>query len=117
MAKKQPTTKEEPSFEQAMEKLDSIVRRLEQGGESLDEALAEYAEAIKLMKLCHKKLEKVERRIEILSGVDAQGNPITEPLDLDDDATDDETPSSRKKKATRKSKTAPKSRSGESELF
>ena len=74
MAKKQPTTKEEPSFEQAMEKLDSIVRRLEQGGESLDEALAEYAEAIKLMKLCHKKLEKVERRIEILSGVDAQGN-------------------------------------------
>lgn len=69
-----------PSFEEALHELESIVRRLEQGGGALDEALTDYSQAIALLKCCHQRLEVAERRIEILSGVDAQGNPLTEPI-------------------------------------
>jgi exodeoxyribonuclease VII small subunit len=71
----------QPSFEASIEELELIVRGLEQGGGALDEALSDYAKAIGLLKTCHARLEQAERKIEILSGVDAQGNPITEPLD------------------------------------
>lgn len=117
MAKKQPADKKDLSFELAMEKLDAIVRRLEQGGSSLDEALAEYAEAIELMKSCHQKLEKAERKIEILSGIDAEGNPITQPLEMDDEMAESDTHQTRKRAVSRKSKKSPKSKAGESELF
>ena len=70
----------EPNFEEAMEKLEAIVRRLEQGGGPLEHALSDYSAAIDLLKSCHKKLEEAERRIEILSGVDAEGNPLTDPV-------------------------------------
>jgi exodeoxyribonuclease VII small subunit len=32
------------------------------------------------MRQCYVLLEGAERRIELLSGLDAQGNPITQPL-------------------------------------
>lgn len=63
-----------------MEELETIVRRLEQGGGPLEQALGDYSNAIGLMKACHQRLEAAERRIEILSGVDAQGNPVTKQL-------------------------------------
>lgn len=71
------TTKDSASFEVSMQKLDAIVRRLEQGGNSLDAALQDYEEAIGLMKTCHKMLQTAERKVELLSGVDAEGNPIS----------------------------------------
>ncbi len=64
-----------------MEELETIVRRLEQGGGPLEEALGDYSKAIGLLKSCNTKLNSVERRIEILSGVDSQGNPVTRPLE------------------------------------
>ncbi|MEZ6135164.1 MAG: exodeoxyribonuclease VII small subunit [Pirellulaceae bacterium] len=70
-----------PSFEASIEELELIVRRLELGGGALDEALSDYSKAIGLLKTCHARLEQAERKIEILSGVDAQGNPVTQPLD------------------------------------
>jgi len=76
----QPTV-EEPTFEQALEELESIVRRLEQGGGALEAALTDYATAIGLLKNCNQRLEGAERRVELLSGVDAQGNPITRPVE------------------------------------
>ena len=79
MAKKKTAAEigEEPSFEEALEELETIVRRLEQGGDALEQALSDYATAIGLLKSCHGRLESAERRVEILSGVDAQGNPVT----------------------------------------
>lgn len=82
MAKKRttPTDGEEPSFEEAMEELETLVRRLEQGGGALEQALCDYAAAIGLLKSCNGRLETAERRVEILSGIDAQGNPVTRPV-------------------------------------
>ncbi|MEM7476983.1 MAG: exodeoxyribonuclease VII small subunit [Planctomycetota bacterium] len=79
--KKNVEAEPEPEFEEALHELEAIVRRLEQGGGSLEKALEEYQSAIGLMKICHTKLAHAERRVEILSGVDADGNPVSEPLE------------------------------------
>lgn len=68
-------------FELALLELETIVRRLEQGGGPLEQALGDYAQAIELLKACHSRLELAERKIEVLSGVDAQGNPISREID------------------------------------
>lgn len=104
------------NFEDAMQELEEIVQRMESGGGSLDSALDDYALAIKLVKVCHQKLEKAERRIEILSGVDADGNPITTPFEDSDDSLEEK---QRKRSVRRSAQEEPSSRSseGNSELF
>ena len=77
MAKK-TTSDETPQFEQAVAELEQIVRRLEQGGSSLEDDLGDYGRAIKLIRQCHSRLTEAERTVQILSGVDADGNPILE---------------------------------------
>ncbi|HWB00538.1 MAG TPA: exodeoxyribonuclease VII small subunit, partial [Pirellulales bacterium] len=69
-----------PTFEQALEKLERIVHQLEDGQLGLEQSLAHYEQGIGLIKHCFGVLQRVERRIELLSGVDAEGNPVCEPL-------------------------------------
>lgn len=69
------------SFEDALYRLADAVRQLEQGNLSLDESLAQYEDGIRHLSQCQKILETAERKIEILSGFDADGNPITEDFD------------------------------------
>jgi exodeoxyribonuclease VII small subunit len=71
----------EPTFEQALASLEQIVRELEEGRCGLAESLARYEEGVKLLKQCHLQLQQAERRIEVLTGVDAAGNPVTQPFD------------------------------------
>jgi len=94
---------EELDFEQALEELEMIVRRLEQGGGALEEALGDYSTAIQLLKNCHQRLEVAERRVELLSGVDAQGNPVTQPLEDSTSATLAEKQESRSDRRSAKS--------------
>ncbi|MCC3373399.1 exodeoxyribonuclease VII small subunit [Cohnella sp. REN36] len=54
------------SFEEAMERLEGIVARLESGDVPLETAIELYQEGMVLSKLCGQKLEQVERRIEML---------------------------------------------------
>ena len=83
MAKKQPgkTHDEAPSFEASLDELEAIVAELEGGKLGLSDALARYEQGVKHLKACHHWLQQAERKIELLSGVDAQGIPITEPFD------------------------------------
>lgn len=78
---------EAPSFEQSLSALEEVVQELEAGKLPLDEALGRYEEGVGYLKSCYKQLSQAERRIELLSGVDAEGNAITEPLA--DEAGDD----------------------------
>lgn len=82
MAKKKPQdpTAAKPSFEQAIEQLEGIVHQLEEGEIGLDEALNRYEQGVKLLRRCYDLLETAERRIELLSGVDAEGKPISTPV-------------------------------------
>jgi exodeoxyribonuclease VII small subunit len=72
---------DKPSFEDALVRLEAIVRELEEGRVGLAEALSRYEEGVGLLGLCHGLLERAERRIELLAGVDAEGNPIVAPFD------------------------------------
>ncbi len=85
MAKKQAESAQdrsgEPlSFEQALDRLEKTVARLEGGQLGLDDSLAQYEQGIKYLKHCFRQLERAERRIELLSGVDEQGRVRSEPF-------------------------------------
>jgi exodeoxyribonuclease VII small subunit len=60
------STESEPSFEQALARLELIVDRLEQGDLELESALADFEEGVKLTRRCAGDLADAERRIEIL---------------------------------------------------
>jgi exodeoxyribonuclease VII small subunit len=81
----QPESKSSPaeslSFEQALGSLEQIVHDLEEGKLGLAESLSRYEQGVNLLKQCHQLLERAERRIELLTGVDAAGNPVTEAFD------------------------------------
>jgi exodeoxyribonuclease VII small subunit len=53
-------------FEDALEKLEDIVRKMEAGDMTLDETLKSFEEGIKLIRFCSSKLEETERRVEML---------------------------------------------------
>ncbi|OPY81921.1 MAG: Exodeoxyribonuclease 7 small subunit [Smithella sp. PtaU1.Bin162] len=55
-------------FEDALEKLEGIVKKMESGDLPLDEALKSFEEGIKLIRFCQDKLDDAERRVEILLG-------------------------------------------------
>ena len=59
--------KNEIKFETALEHLEDIVSKLEEGSLSLDEALSRYEEGVKLARLCTKQLTEAEKKIEILT--------------------------------------------------
>jgi exodeoxyribonuclease VII small subunit len=54
------------TFEQAVDKLEQIVERLESGDVPLEQAIELFQEGMKLSQYCSKKLEQVERKIEML---------------------------------------------------
>ncbi len=81
MSKKKPASREEctsASFEDSLKELEKVVAELESGKLGLSDALARYEEGVRHLKGCQQLLEMAERKIELLSGVDADGNPITE---------------------------------------
>lgn len=70
-----------PSFEEALTELEKIVHQLEGDEVGLNDALASYEQGVSLLRHCYQLLEKAERKIELLSGVDAEGNPVCTRLD------------------------------------
>ena len=64
------------NFEEAMARLEQIVRALEGGNVPLDESLTLYEEGVKLVKLCSTRLENAEKCIKIL--VDGGNGTLTE---------------------------------------
>jgi exodeoxyribonuclease VII small subunit len=56
----------EKKFEAALGRLEDIVKELETGDLPLEQSLKLFEEGIKLSRLCNKRLEDAERRVEIL---------------------------------------------------
>lgn len=84
MAKKKTSMRDECTltFEESLDALEGIVGDLESGKLGLSESLEKYEQGVSHLKMCQRLLERAERKIEILSGMDADGNPIT--IDYDD---------------------------------
>lgn len=53
-------------FEEALQKLESIVEGMESGDLPLESLLAKYEEGVKLAKICQDKLSEAELRIQQL---------------------------------------------------
>lgn len=54
------------SFEEAFTELEKTIQALEAGGLSLDEAVALFETGMRLVKLCHERLNAAELRISRL---------------------------------------------------
>ncbi len=81
-AKKTTGAEGEPQgFEQALERLETIVEELESGALSLEDSIARYEEGVKLSRTLTQTLDAAEQRIERL--VEGADGPATEPADLE----------------------------------
>ena len=70
-------------FERAIEELESIVKRLEEGKVPLEESVAIYERGEALKRRCDELLRQAEARVEKIT-LDAQGRPGgTAPLDVE----------------------------------
>ena len=70
------------SFERAIEELETIVKRLEEGKVPLEESVAIYELGEALKRRCEHLLRQAEARVEKIA-LDASGRPKgTEPLDV-----------------------------------
>jgi len=82
MAENAPADIKKLSFERAMEELESIVKRLEDGKVPLEESVAIYERGEALKRRCEELLRQAEARVDKIT-TDANGQPTgTEPLDV-----------------------------------
>ncbi|HVB49551.1 MAG TPA: exodeoxyribonuclease VII small subunit [Burkholderiales bacterium] len=58
----------EPSFENALAELESIVAQMESGNLSLEQALAAHRRGLQLAKLCQQRLEAAQQQVKVLEG-------------------------------------------------
>lgn len=72
------------NFEEAMTRLEGEVKKLESGNMTLDESIAAFEEAVKLIRICNDRLENAERRVRILTET-ADGSITDVPFDLTDE--------------------------------
>ena len=70
----------EIEFETALKKLESIVQNLEQGELSLEQALKQYEEGVKMADICTKRLTEAQKRVEVLMKTNT-GKFKTEPFE------------------------------------
>ncbi len=68
-------------FEAAVSQLEQIVESLERGEPELATALTKYETGVRLLSRCYALLERAERSVALLTGVDAEGNPVTASFD------------------------------------
>ncbi|MBA1146561.1 exodeoxyribonuclease VII small subunit [Ectothiorhodospiraceae bacterium WFHF3C12] len=74
---------DEPDFETAIQELESLVARLEQGDLSLEESLRSFERGIALTRSCQQALRSAEQKVETLVR-DDNGQTRAEPLEDDE---------------------------------
>lgn len=72
------------TFEEAMAKLEEVVKDLEDENISLDSAMEKFEEGVKLSELCLKKLNEAEKKIEELTRTE-NGQLKVRKIDLKED--------------------------------
>jgi exodeoxyribonuclease VII small subunit len=70
-----------PPFEQALAELDTILRELEDGTTTLEDALARYERGVALLRTCYGQLRDAEQKVKMLAGTTEDGAPDLKPFD------------------------------------
>lgn len=63
-------TEKKVTFEEALARLEEIVRAMESGSAKLDESLALFEEGVGLVKFCTGELDHAEQKVKILQAGD-----------------------------------------------
>lgn len=74
--------KNKPTFEEALQQLETIAERIEQGKIGLEESIAQYEQGMALVRQCQGILAKAELRIQQLQQK-ADGSLETKPMSPD----------------------------------
>ena len=69
------------SFEEATRRLAQIVAELEGGELPLDRSLALFEEGVRLARAAEDRLDRAERRIEELLGINAKGEAVVREIE------------------------------------
>jgi len=77
-----PPTEPPPlRFEQALAELEAILRELEDGATSLEDALARYERGVGLLRQCYAQLRDAEQKVKLLAGLTETGGADLKPFD------------------------------------
>ena len=68
-------------FEKSLTELENIVKRMEQGDQSLDDTIKDFERGMKLSELCREGLDEAQQKVEML--VKKHGNYRLEMIDND----------------------------------
>src|SRR5204862_3899264 len=82
---KPPAT--ELNFENAMDRLESIVEQMESGKLPLEDLIVRYEEGMGLVKICQERLASAEQKIEIIARNSA-GKPVVKNFESDSDTNE-----------------------------
>ncbi|WP_434311670.1 exodeoxyribonuclease VII small subunit [Hominifimenecus sp. rT4P-3] len=56
------------TIEEAFERLNQVLNEMESGEHSLEETFSLYEEGLKLVRLCHETVDKMEKKLIVLEG-------------------------------------------------
>lgn len=68
------------TFEAALEQLQLVVKQLESGELSLDQALQAFERGVSLTRTCQERLVAAEQKVELLMKIGAEGEVHTQPF-------------------------------------
>ena len=71
------------TFEEALQKLERAVEKLDEGSLSLEEALSTFEDGVRWSRECHQFLEKAEERVGIILK-NENGDYETKPFERED---------------------------------
>jgi exodeoxyribonuclease VII small subunit len=65
-AKKSASKSGDLDFEAAIKELESLVERMEQGDQSLEQSLKDFERGVELTRTCQKALKQAEQKVQLL---------------------------------------------------
>ncbi len=71
-------------FEEAFQKLEAIIKKLDEGNLTLEDSLKAFEEGVRLSRHCSQKLDEAEKRVEILLK-DSGGRLTPQPFSLEEE--------------------------------
>ena len=78
-AKKSVSKSSDLDFEAAIKELESLVERMEQGDQSLEQSLKDFERGVELTRTCQKALKQAEQKVQLL--VEQSGQTELTPFD------------------------------------
>ena len=65
-AKKSASKSSDLDFEASIKELESLVERMEQGDQSLEQSLKDFERGVELTRTCQKALKQAEQKVQLL---------------------------------------------------